>query len=102
MCRHVPVLPFYSLREGPVIYERERKKEKKQEKNKRESRESLSCVGPLPLPVGPDGPVDDEGIPTLPSCLSLVPRVNRGAPYHPGGRYGQQTPLTETMPELEV
>jgi hypothetical protein len=82
------------------------KKEKKKEKNKREGRESRSCVAPLPLPVGLNSTVDDEDFPTLSSCLPLVPRVGilgqswRSIP--PGGRYGQRTPLTETMLELEV
>jgi hypothetical protein len=56
--------------------------------------------------MGPDGSVDDGDIPTLQPRLPLVPCevswVNCGAPYRPGGRYGQRTPLTETMPELEA
>jgi hypothetical protein len=31
-----------------------------------------SCIVPLPLLVGPDGPVDDGDIPTLQPCLPPV------------------------------
>jgi hypothetical protein len=46
--------------------------EKKKEKNIREGNESWSCAAFLPLPVGPDGPVDDDrDVPTSWSCSSL-------------------------------
>jgi hypothetical protein len=36
---------------------------------------SRSCVVPLPLPAGPDGPVDDGDIPMLQPCLPPVPSM---------------------------
>jgi hypothetical protein len=79
------------------------KEKEEREKNKREGRESRSCVAPLPLLVGPDGPVDDEDIPTLSSCLPLVPRADVVAQSWRSILPGcQRTPPTEAMPELEV
>jgi hypothetical protein len=52
------------------------KRKRRKRKIKREGRESRSRVAPLPLLVGPNYLVDDEGIPMLSSRLSLVPRVD--------------------------
>jgi hypothetical protein len=65
--------PFIALREGLVIHHKGWREKKK--KNKRERRVSQSCTVPLPLPVGPDGPVDVGDIPMLQPCLPPVPRV---------------------------
>jgi hypothetical protein len=70
--RKVLALSFYSSRERPVIHKRGWKKEKKKEKNKREEKEFRRGVVLLPLPVGPDGPIDDGDLPTLPPSLPSV------------------------------
>jgi hypothetical protein len=51
---------------------KDREKGKEERKNKREGKESWSCAALLPLPVGPNGPIeDDKDVLMSRSCPSL-------------------------------